>query len=335
MRAAVAAWVGSANAGDELVHAGLRRHLADLGVEPVVGGRARLVAGAALGRVDALVLGGGGLLQDETSDLNLPYHLAPVLAARVPAAGVGLGAGPLVTRAGRALVRRALARLAAVAVRDRSSAELLARIGARRPAVAADLAFRLPRPDVEAADVLAVALRPWTGRRHRLPVALRRSAAAVNEAFAARAAAALDAAAARTGLAVELVALDPPKDEPLARAVAARMRRPAAVLAPPPLDVPAVLARGRVVVAMRYHGGVCAALARRPAVLLGYSAKVPDLAGDLEAPLLPWELPDPGELAAAVEAALARPPDRLEELVAALVAREAGNRRVLEQVIDR
>src|SRR5690606_29444732 len=116
VRAAVAAWVGSANAGDELVHAGLRRHLADLGVEPVVGGRARLVAGAALGRVDALVLGGGGLLQDETSDLNLPSHLAPVLAARVPAAGVGLGAGPLVTRAGRALVRRALARLAAVAV---------------------------------------------------------------------------------------------------------------------------------------------------------------------------------------------------------------------------
>jgi polysaccharide pyruvyl transferase WcaK-like protein len=331
----VAAWVGSANAGDELVHAGLRLHLDALGVDPVVPGRAGLVTAALTRRVEGLVLGGGGLLQDETSAANLPFHLAPVLVARVPAVGVGLGAGPLTTRSGRALVRTALQRLHAVSVRDAPSADVLMSLGAPRPIVTADLALRLQPPVVDVDDVVIAALRPWSGRRHRLPVALRRrGAAAVDADHARRAAVALDAVAERTGLGVRLVALEPPKDGPLLRAVADRMRAPATVVEPAPLEVPAVLARGRVLVAMRYHAGIAAALGRRPAVLLGYSPKVAALAADLDARALPWDLADPALLAAAVADALGRSDDDLAGRLDALQRREAGNREVLERLLS-
>lgn len=337
-RVAVAAWIGSANAGDELVHAGLLRHLDALSVTAVVERRPALLADVVAKRADALVLGGGGLLQDETSAFNLPYHLGPVALARVPTAGVGLGAGRLSTGFGRRFTAAVLRRpvVVGIAVRDTASADLLAGLGVPRPVVAADLACNLPRPQVEVDDVLVASLRPWGGRRHRLPVAARRrSATAVDPDHASRAAAALDAAAERTGLAVRLVALEPPKDSPLLHAVAERLRAPAEVVEPAPLDVPAAVARGRVVVAMRYHAGVAAALGRRPAVLLGYSPKVGGLGDDLDARTLPWDLRDPGLLAAAVVDALGRPADAVEERAAALQAREHRNRDVLEQLLQR
>jgi polysaccharide pyruvyl transferase WcaK-like protein len=332
---AVAAWTGSANAGDELVHAGLRAHLAALGLEPVVRARPALVAAVARRHVDGLVLGGGGLLQDETSALNLPYHLAPLLAARVPAVAVGLGAGPLTTTLGGQLVRRSLQRVRAMTVRDGASADVLAGHGIRSAVVAADLALQVPRPEVVPEDVVAVSLRPWAARRHRLPVALRR-AAAVDERHADRAATALRAVAARTDLGLRLVALEPPKDAPLLRAVADRLggAGEVEVIEPAPLDVPAVIGRSRAVVAMRYHAGIAAALAGRPAVLLGYSPKVGSLGDDLDARTLPWDLREPDDLAAAVVDALARPADVLEQRVADLRQRELRNRDALERLLS-
>lgn len=328
MRVAVAAWTGSPNAGDELVHAGLRRHLDSLGVGSVVV-RRPIDRGA-----DRLVLGGGGLLQDETSAFNLPYHLAPALTSGAPFAGVGLGAGPITTRLGRRLTRVVLGRAREVGVRDGASAELLARLGLPRPVIAADLALNLPRPQVEVDDVVVVSLRPWGGRRHRLPVAIRRSATTVDAVHADRAAVALDAVARRTSLSLRLVALEPTKDAPLLHAVADRVRGPVEVLEPAPMDVPAVVAAGRAVVAMRYHAGISAALGGRPSVLLGYSPKVGGLGADLDARTLPWDLREPALLAAAVVDALARPHDELEERLAALQAREAGNRAVLERLLS-
>ena len=62
----------------------------------------------------------------------------------------------------------------------------------------ADLAFALPSPEVAPTDTIAAVLRPWSGRRHRLPVAVR-PPARVDGGHARRLADALDAAAVRTG----------------------------------------------------------------------------------------------------------------------------------------
>ena len=348
----VAAWVGSTNLGDELVFAGLSRRLAARGarvtaisVDPAstsaVHGVSAVSASdprslwAAAGRADAVVFGGGGLLQDETSPFNLPYHLGRTLLAalrRTPWAGVGLGAGRLDTALGRGLVRTALRRAVAVSVRDRESAELLQGLGLAAPVVAADLALSLPPPEVEARDRLVVCLRPWAGRRGRLPAAARARVAGTPEHLLQATARALDECASTTGLAVHLVALQPDRDGPLHEAIAARMAAPATTATPGVHNVVAEVATGRAVVAMRYHGGIAAALGGRPSVLVGYSPKVDALARDLEVPLLRWSADGPSGLASAVHSALGTD---VRPAVARLRERERGNDEVLDRLLSR
>ena len=346
----MAAWIGSANLGDELVFAALAAQLAKRGVrvealsqDPAATEREHGVAairrrgilrpGRARG---AVVLGGGGLLQDETSTLNLDLHLMPVAVARLrrePVAGVGLGAGPLTTRAGRLRVRTALAGVP-LTVRDAASADLLAGVGLDRPIVAADLTLSLPPPLAEPADRIVVCLRPWSGRRHRIPARLRPHRP--DERFATGAAQALDELATATGLPVHLVAFDAPKDEPLHEAVAARMRSPATLATPDRHHVLDEVAASRLVVAMRYHGGMAAVLAGRPAVLVGYSPKVDALALELGpgAAARRWSPDGLGDLRPAATAVL----DRGDDVLAArgrLVERERANGTLLDQLLER
>jgi polysaccharide pyruvyl transferase WcaK-like protein len=323
MKVLVAAWVGSTNLGDELVFAGLcallrgRGHdVTAVSVAPEATQRVHgvaAVAPAALLRAvqeaDAVVFGGGGLLQDESSALNLPYHLSRVWAAaarRTPVAGLGLGAGRLDTATGRALVRTTLRRTP-LSVRDEPSAALLSGLGLARPVVAADLALELPDVDVVAQDRLVVCLRPWSGRRGGLRPADRAAAGpGAPEPVLQATARALDDAAAATGLVPHLVALQADRDGPLHDAVAERMRSTVTTARPDLAALPAEVASGRVVAALRYHGGLCAVLGGRPAVLIGYSPKVDALAGELGAGgrLLPWEAAGPTGLPAAVQAVI-------------------------------
>ena len=297
----MAAWVGSTNLGDELVFRGLCGRLRALGAGvtavSVAPAATRAVHGVAAvdhrdaaGLVratrgaDAVVLGGGGLLQDHTSALNLPYHLARLLPARLattPLGVVGIGAGPLEGRLGRIVAGKALAGARVVTTRDAASAALLRELGVDTVEVTADLALSLPVPDVTVDDRLVVCLRPWTGRRRRLPVSLRRPADDVAPWFVAEMAAALDAAAGTTGLAVRFVAFQADRDGPLHDRVAERLSVPATTVRPGVGDVVGEVARGRVVVAMRYHALVSSVLGGRPALSLGYDPKVDALAGDV------------------------------------------------------
>ncbi|HUF31684.1 MAG TPA: polysaccharide pyruvyl transferase family protein [Acidimicrobiales bacterium] len=364
--ALVAAWVGSTNLGDELVYAALAAKLAARGVAvtAVSTDPAATVAthgGAAVGQWDlrglaratgaatGVILGGGGLLQDQTSAFNLPLHLSRTWLARArrtPVAGVGLGAGGLVTRLGRALVRRSMGAAVAVSCRDDASADLLASLGLPRPLVAADLALSLPRPAVEVQDRLVACLRPWTATRSRLPVALRSGGSGGGSGgggsggglapawFLDAMATGLDEAAEQTGLAVHLVALQADRDDAVHRAVADRMRTPVTTATPTVATVVDEIATARVVVAMRYHAGIAAALAGRPSVLVGYSAKVPALAADLGegAVGLDWDARALEGLAAAVGSILGQDA-AMVEACEALRVRERGNDQVLDRLL--
>ena len=176
MRVLVAGWIGSTNLGDELVFAGMRELLERRGIRPVavsqdpvatrtdhgvnaVSGIDPYAITRAIGQADAVILGGGGLLQDDSSVLNLPFHLSRVALAGgrgTPFAGVGLGVGGLSTTFGRGLVRRAMRSAVAISVRDQPSAELLAEVGVPGAVLAADTAFALPAVFLESS--LAVLL---------------------------------------------------------------------------------------------------------------------------------------------------------------------------------
>ena len=354
-RVTVSAWVGSTNFGDELILFALISKIRARGVVgSVVSRRPRsterahsvhAVAHGDLLGIDrtvrssrALLFGGGGLLQDETSPFNLPYHLSRTWLARmhhVPFAGIGLGAGRLDTRLGRTLVRRSLGSAVGVAVRDAPSRDVLVGLGLDPPVLAADLALSLPLPQVEGSDRLVVSLRPWTGQRSVIPVGVRPARRGVADWFVDAMAAALDEAADRTGLAVRFVALQADRDDEVHRAVAERMRTDASIAVPTLHEVVDEVAAGRVVVAMRYHAGIAAVLGGRPSVLVGYSPKVASLAGELGggAVGLRWEPDDLAGLPDAVERVLSQD-EAVVEARGRLRERERGNDLVLDRLLE-
>lgn len=354
MEVLVAGWIGSTNLGDELVFAGLRALARELGISvtaisqdpahtarihgvAAVRARPRRVGIQALRRADAMVLGGGGLIQDETSPFNLPYHLARVAAgraARLPWVGLGLGVGPLHTGLGRRLAGT-LRHATAITVRDAHSAAVLEGVGVRDAQVTADLAFHNPRPRVEVEDVLVVALRPWTGSGgHLLPVAWRRDAEATPGWYLDLAATQLDRIATATGLGVRFVAFQTDRDDAIHREVAARMTTPAELRRPTLDGVLAEVARARVVVAMRYHAAIAAVLGGRPLVAIGYSPKVDALAGELGrgARRIAWTPAGLSELADAVGAVDGNA-DPVANARDRLVGRAAGNRDALARLL--
>lgn len=162
MRVVLSGYYGFGNHGDEALLAGLIEGLRGHGHEPVVlsadpegtrhlhGVEARARTTGLLGAVagaDALVSGGGGLLQDRTSARSLAYYLAVIRLARVlgkPAVVFGQSVGPLSPR-GRAWVRYAL-RGVYVAVRDRPSRDLLTELGIDAY-LTADAALALTTPE--------------------------------------------------------------------------------------------------------------------------------------------------------------------------------------------
>jgi polysaccharide pyruvyl transferase CsaB len=328
MRVFVAAWLGSRNLGDELVFASLRRRLAARGCSIVVasarpsrtealhGVRAvhhlNLAAVArAIASSDALVFGGGGLLQDGTSPFSLPLHLTRLLLARalrVPFIGVGLGAGPLRRRGSRPLVRLALRRHRGLSVRDEESFRLLSALGVPGATVAADLAFALEPVGARPRDRIVVALRAYA--EGLIPSSWHppRASADVESGLAA----ALDEVHRRTGLPLRFVAFEGRRDDDLHRRVAGRMATRDVSFATPTLaTVLEEIGGGRAVVSMRYHGGVAAVIEGRPLVLLGYVPKVEALSRALGegCRYLSSEPPGLPRLAAEVEGLLEEPGD--------------------------
>jgi polysaccharide pyruvyl transferase CsaB len=350
MRVGVSAWVGSTNLGDELVFASLHAKLTERGAEVLALSiapdrtqrdhdvravrRARGLVDVVQG-LDALVLGGGGLLQDETSPLNLPYHLSPLVVARArrtPVAGLGLGAGPLRRASSRRQVAAAL-RGVDVTVRDLPSSALLQTLDLSST-VAADLAFGLPAPAVPVEDAVALCLRGWTGGGGRLPVGWRRPG--TPEWFVTSAAALVDRLVDQTGLPVRLIAFDPVRDASLLRSVADRSRRGADVVLPTVGTVLAEVASARVVVAMRYHAAVAAALGGRPAVLIGYSPKVSALAASLGsgAALVTWSAEGLASVPARASDVIERSDDVLEA-AHRLRTEEEVNGHALDRLLER
>ena len=346
----VSAWAGSTNLGDELILSALLRKLrlkgADARVLSVDPDGTRLLHGTpatstaglvAAPRAQAVVLGGGGLLQDETSPMNLPFHLARTRLAATdrPMAGVGLGVGPISGRLGRALVRTTMSRAVATSVRDRASQDLLGTLGVES-VLSADLALSLPNPQVEVEPRIGVSLRPWAGTRHLLPVALRRTTTTATPAwFLTGMAAALDEIVVRTGLDVHFIAMQADRDDAVHRQVAARMRSGATTAAPGLDGIVGEVASCQVVVAMRYHAGIAAVLGGRPAVLVGYSPKVPALAGEVPGGLVgtSWECEALSGLPGAVDQVIGRG-EVVVEGRGRLRARETVNDEVIDRLLD-
>ncbi|MEB3361130.1 MAG: polysaccharide pyruvyl transferase CsaB [Synechococcaceae cyanobacterium] len=225
---------------------------------------------AALGRCRALVLGGGSLLQDSTSFASLLYYVLLILAARSQNKPVLLwaqGLGPLRRRRSRGLVRFVLARISGASWRDEESARLAQQLGCRYDLVGSDPVWGLDSG-------------AWQGPGGPIVLCWRPVATLSPPEWSLylRAVATL---AERLDRRVVWLPFHREQDSGLLGALHEQGLVPAGLLArsssmrpDTPAEAIELLSSAALVVAMRLHGLILAALAGAPVVALSYDPKV-------------------------------------------------------------
>jgi polysaccharide pyruvyl transferase CsaB len=231
---------------------------------------------AALGRCQALVLGGGSLLQDSTSFRSLLYYAALISAARLRGKPVLLwaqGLGPLRRRRSRALVRLLLSMVSGVTWRDAGSAQLARQLGLEAPH-GSDAVWSLPR-------------QHWLGIGGPIVVCWRPTAHLQAQAWRPYLDA-LERLAEQTQREVIWLPFHRDQDQHLLDQLheqgligATLYRRSRVVHATTPSEAMALFRSASLVLAMRLHALILAALAGSPVSALSYDPKVHACATEL------------------------------------------------------
>jgi polysaccharide pyruvyl transferase CsaB len=307
--ALVSGYYGFGNAGDEAILAGLiegfRQRAPQVALKVISGDpastrsehgveaipRRESWSRAHWRTVELLISGGGGLIQDATSSRSALYYLGLILLARrrgVPVACAGQGIGPLRRGWTRGLTRYALSRADVVAVRDAGSRDLLQALGVRRPIeVTADLAFLLPQPGED--ETAAAWGKAGLAREDRPTVglALRRPRHVGGPGFARRLAETLLPICDEVGLRPVMVPMQRPDDFVFAEEVAEAATGKLEVIRTglSARELLALMAGFDMVVAMRLHALVFAAICGVPPLAISYDPKVEALMGQLGCPV--------------------------------------------------
>ena len=302
-RAVIGAWVGSSNLGDELIFSILLRLLKQRGVEAVVPSLNPIKTKNdfdvdsfshlnlfefknQMANSEALIFGGGGLLQDETGMWNLPYHLSRINAARkqdVPWVGVGLGASGLTGKRALKQVSNKFKGHLGVSVRDETSAQILESLDVSNVVRAADLGWLWNVADevepTSSSGFLGVSLRnPQTARF--LPAAIGPKAS-LPEREINDLAESIDAVAISTGLNVRFISLNQDEDSLLHERVANKLKAKSEILNPNLKTFEQCFNGVEAIVTMRYHAGLMGALKGAAVVCLPFSKKLDSLVSDL------------------------------------------------------
>lgn len=237
------------------------------------------VAGA-LKRADMLISGGGSLLQDVTSPSSLLYYLGVISLARAFKKKIffyAQGFGPVNRPWARWLVRRVAQKVDFITLRDEESAEDLRSLGIRQPPVivTADPVLGLDLSSVDKDTGVAVLRRTGADLdRPLVGLALRRWK---SEEIYLPAVAGLADRLLEEGALPVFIPFHQPDDLDTAKQAIRLMRRPGAVLLDRPLTVEEMLSVTgflSLMVGMRLHSLIMAAVCGRPVVGISYDPKV-------------------------------------------------------------
>ena len=259
----------------------------------------------ALSSCRALVLGGGSLLQDSTSFRSLLYYAALIGSARLQGKPVLLwaqGLGPLRRRRSRSLVRLLLPMASGVTWRDPASAQLGRALGLTA-AHGSDAVWALQR-------------QHWLGRGGPLLVCWRPTPHLQGEAWRPYLEA-LELLAERSNREVIWLPFHRDQDGTLLSELTAAglvgealQRRSRVIQAHTPDEAMALFRTAGLVVAMRLHALILAALSGAPVSALSYDPKVQACATELGCTWLDLadQPPAPGDLCSLWSDALDQPP---------------------------
>lgn len=302
-RVILSGYYGFKNAGDEAILAALIDNLQRSGadIEIIVLSAnpewTRSVHGVkAIGRTnittlihylkgaDLLISGGGSLLQDVTSNKTIPYYLGIILLAKlfkVPVFFCAQGVGPINHAFNHHLVKEVLNRVDLITVRDIESKELLEEIGIREAIhLTADPVFALQKSNQERIEeifnreeikveenILGVSLRPWQDNSY-----LRQMAKI------------LDGLKERLDINILFIPLHYPVDVEVSRRVAELMENKIEIInnSYTPQEVLGLMGEVEMLLGVRLHSLIFAAINRVPLVGISYDPKVDSFLNRLE-----------------------------------------------------
>ncbi|NDV20237.1 hypothetical protein GO013_12530 [Pseudodesulfovibrio sp. JC047] len=268
----------------------------------------------AVRKSDMVVLGGGGLIQDETTVYN-PYRWLKFLKVATqyskPCIVYGNSIGPLKYSINKYLAKKYLSRAAHVIVRDNSSYSLLQELGVKVPITSAfDPVFSFKRPDEAKSDAVMhqysiapkfifVSLRHWFDTHPLIPVKIAtqfniksKFQQASYDSFITSMQKCCNELIRRYGSQIVFHAFRAGKDSLVARHVSEGIHGDCRILDDPqmkPEVVMSLMKRARLTVGMRLHSLIYSIVAQTPFVALSYSQKVDGMlaGGGLESLAVP------------------------------------------------
>ena len=286
---------------------------------------------------DALISGGGSLLQDVTGIGTIPYYLGVVKLAQwmgKPTFIYSQGVGPVGRRLFRPLIRNVMNRCDLVSVRDVESAALLQRIGVRRDVLTVPdpvMGFpwldegKLDLPGAERIPAIGVAVRFWRKDRRELE----------------QLAEGLSLLAARRRVRIRLLPFYPPYDDDASMYVLERLsptaRSSAEVVrsATTPLAMLEQVAGCDLIIAMRLHALIYAATQRVPMVGVSYDPKIDQFLHRLEEQAVgSTDSLDPTRLASEAERMLDSADDWREAQQARIKTMQSEAHRPAQQIVQ-
>jgi len=231
----------------------------------------------AMKKSDLFISGGGGLLQDVTSVRSLVYYCLLLLLARVervPIMIYGQGIGPVKRFSSKFLVRLAVSGANVITVRDERSKKILEDIGVRRDVfVTSDPALLLKPVHISRLNglkrpVVGFALRAWKG---------------IDFNDIARAA---DEISRRADASIVFIPFHLKRDDSVAEQIALRMQEPFQIVngIELPSETLGLVGELDVLVGMRLHSTIFAALQGIPFLPIAYDPKVEEFSAMVGAP---------------------------------------------------
>lgn len=296
----------------------------------------------ALRQCDALLSGGGSLLQDRTSTRSILYYLSIIRGAEWMGKPVMLyanGIGPVEKAGNRRRVKRAVERASLVTLRDHSSAQELREMGVKRPDlhVTADPVFHLePAGQERSAQLLrgaglepgtpfvAVSVRDWPDTQR----------------FSVELAALCDHLRRTYGMEVLFLLMQPHRDRQATQLVRQAMEEPSYLLDAPcaPRELMGVLGQAKLCLAMRLHTLIFSARMAVPVLGLVYDPKVASYLKELDMPsagdVSSFDRKTAIAQADALMADYARCQQRLQKKSAALTSAARENERLLLELLE-
>ncbi|MEA3493400.1 MAG: polysaccharide pyruvyl transferase CsaB [Candidatus Margulisiibacteriota bacterium] len=305
MKILISGYYGFGNCGDEAVLRAIRRGFKDhelTVIEKKIRYSFFKIVREIL-RSDLFLSGGGTLFQNKTSNRSFYYYLGLILLAKLLRRRVMIiaqGFGPLKGRINRLLAKLILDRVNIITLRDNDSFREIQKLGVKRPdiEVTADPTFILNLPDPEIGKTILTLEGVKLGEKPLLGIAVR----TLPKEFSVRFVEIIDYLSEKYNYTPVLVPFQAPEDMGQSNRIISNLREGSHIIFRNcmPSEMLSIFSQFDLVIGMRLHSLIFAALNITPMLGISYDPKVEAFMKEIEQPYV--DINHPAGMKAALEA---------------------------------